>query len=456
MNIYENLVVQQQQFFNTQVTKNIEFRIQQLKKLYQVIQTNEPALEQAIYKDFKKSSFDTFTNELSMVYLDIREVIKKIKHWSKIKHVKTNLINFPAKSYIIPEPLGVCLIIGAWNYPYQLSLAPVVAAMAAGNTVILKPSEVSANASHVLASIINDAFPANFFVVIEGGVSETTALLENKFDKIFFTGSVSVGKIVYQAAAKQLTPVTLELGGKSPAFVFSDTDLNIAVKRLVWAKFLNAGQTCIAPDYILVHQSVEKKFLEKVVEEIERSHFSFENGNYVQIINEKNFNRLQQLIPSEHVFYGGHTHSLERYIEPTVLSNMHFDDAIMNDEIFGPILPVISFENIDMVIQEIKKRPKPLSCYVFTKNKSVKKKILHELSFGGGAINDAIMHITNSRLPFGGVGESGIGSYHGLAGFQAFSHYKSILEKGTWIEPNLKYFPHSEKKLKWIKKAMRL
>jgi aldehyde dehydrogenase (NAD+) len=456
MNPYENLIEQQRLYFNTNATKALDFRIKQLKQLYQVIKNNESLLGKAIYQDFKKSKFDTFTNELALLYLDIKEAIKKLDSWAKIKRVKTNIINLPAKSYIIPEPYGVCLIIGAWNYPYQLSLAPVIAAIAAGNTVMLKPSELSANSSHAMAEIINKSFDANFFNVIEGGVAETTQLLENKFDKIFFTGSVPVGKIVYQAAAKQLTPVTLELGGKSPAIILQDAKLDITVKRLVWAKFLNAGQTCIAPDYILVHKSIEKQFLEKVVEEIKRSHFSFDNGNYVQIINERNFNRLINLISPDKIFYGGKSDVSERYIEPTVLFNIGFEDNVMNDEIFGPLLPVITFDNPENIILEIKKRPKPLSCYVFTQNKTLKKKILYELSFGGGAVNDAIMHISNSHLPFGGVGNSGIGSYHGEAGFRTFSHFKSILEKSTWMEPNLKYFPHSEKKLAWIRKMMRL
>lgn len=450
----KEIVNAQREFFNTGTTKNIDFRIGQLKKLYDVLKQNETLLNEAIYADFKKSAFDNYTNELALLYHDIREAIKKVKRWSKIKRVRTNLINFPARSYVIPEPLGVSLVIGAWNYPFQLSFAPIVAALAAGNTVVLKPSELSRNTSQVMAKIVSENFKANYFTVVEGGIPETTALLEEKFDKIFFTGSVPVGKIIYQAAAKHLTPVTLELGGKSPAFITENCNLEVSVKRLIWAKFLNAGQTCIAPDYIFVHKTIKEKFLNLVKLEIESSHFSVENGNYVQIINENNTKRLVNLIDKEKVFLGGASNLAARHIEPTVLNNITFDDPVMKDEIFGPILPVIDYENIDEAIALVKSRPKPLSCYVFTNNKKIKAKLLNEISFGGGAVNDAIMHVTNSYMGFGGVGESGIGAYHGEHGFKAFTHYKSILDKPTWFEPNLKYYPHTKLKFKLIKLVM--
>ena len=452
----KTLVAKQRSFFNTNTTKDISFRVSQLKKLKRLLKENEAILNDAIYKDFKKSAFDNYTNELALLHSDIDEAIKNIHKWARKKKVRTNLVNLPAKSYILPEPMGVTLVIGAWNYPYQLSLAPTIAAIATGNTVILKPSEVPENTSKVMANLINKNFDPSFFIVMEGGVPETTELLKQQFDKIFFTGSVPVGKIVYQAAAKNLTPVTLELGGKSPAFIDKDCNLKITVKRLVWGKFLNAGQTCIAPDYVLVHDSIKDEFLKLMVQEIEKEQFSFDNGNYVQIINTKNINRLAALLEPDKIFFGGNYDSQTRKFAPTLMHNITFEDAVMQDEIFGPILPVITYSNLDKAIQDVKMYPKPLSCYIFTSNSKVRDEILKELSFGGGAVNDAVMHIANSHLPFGGVGNSGIGSYHGEAGFRTFSHYKSILEKPTWFEPNLKYYPHTAKKLKIIKWIMGL
>lgn len=452
---YSLIVSQQRTFFNSNATKPVAFRIQQLKKLKSTLQMNEQALMEAIDLDFKKSEFDTYTNELMLVYGDINEAIRKIKKWAKRKRTHTNLINFPAKSYIIPEPLGVSLVIGAWNYPYQLSFAPMVAAIAAGCTVILKPSELPSATSNIMAKIITETFPQEYIAVIEGGVPETSALLEQKFDKIFFTGSVPVGRIVYQAAAKHMTPVTLELGGKSPAFVTESCNIKMSVRRLVWAKFLNAGQTCIAPDYVLVHQSVKEAFLNALVEEIRQSDFRIENGNYVQIINERNVDRLAAMLDPGAIYFGGTYKRDTRYFEPTVLINSSFDDKVMQEEIFGPILPVIEYNDLSEIIQKVKERPKPLSCYIFTSDSHIKQRILNEISFGGGAVNDAIMHVSNSHLPFGGVGDSGIGSYHGIAGFNAFSHYKSMLDKPTWFELNLKYSPHSLKKLNFIKKVLK-
>lgn len=412
---------------------------------------HEQKLHDAIYADFKKSPFENYASELSLVYHDIDDAIKNLRRWARKRSVNTNLVNFPAKSYIIPEPLGTCLVIGAWNYPYQLSLAPAVAALAAGNTVILKPSELPKNTSSTMASLINENFDPGLFKVIEGGIPETTELLNQKFDKIFFTGSVPVGKIVYQAAAKNLTPVTLELGGKSPAIVDKNCNLKTTVKRLVWAKFLNAGQTCIAPDYVLVHQDIQEKFIAAVKAAIEKQQYSVDNHNYVQIINEKNFKRLVSMIDESKVAHGGTYNLAERHIEPTVMQNISVNDTVMEDEIFGPILPILSYANEDEAIAIIKSYAKPLACYVFTNNDTLQKKVLDKVSFGGGGINDAVMHITNSELPFGGVGNSGIGSYHGETGFRTFSHFKSVLDKPGWLEPNLKYYPLTNAKLKLIK-----
>lgn len=448
-----DILTQQQDLFNSNKTKNVSFRIAQLKKFKNVLKENESLLYNAIYEDFGKSEFETYVSELSLLNHEINNFIKNIKKWSKRKKVSTGLANFPARSYIIPEPLGVTLVIGAWNYPYQLSLVPAITSLAAGNTVILKPSELPTKTSEVMAKIINDNFPSNYFCVIEGGVKETTELLEHQFDKIFFTGSIPVGRIIYQAAAKHLTPVTLELGGKSPTFVLADTDIKMTAKRIVWAKFLNAGQTCVAPDYILVDQSIEETFLIALKKEIEESHKNKEDidENYVRIINTNNFDRLSKLIDNGNVYFGGYLNRDKRFISQTILQNVSFDDEIMQDEIFGPILPVISFNDLNEAIKMVKERPKPLACYIYSKNRKTIDKILKEVSFGGGAVNDSVMHLSNSNLPFGGVGLSGMGSYHGKFGFDTFSHYKSILDKPFWFEANLKYAPYSMKKLTLIK-----
>jgi len=451
----QEIIANQRKFFQTNVTKDIPFRRKQLKILDDALKKNEDIINKAIYDDFKKSEFDSYVSELALLYNDIREARKMIWKWARKKPVATGILNFPASSYIVPEPLGVCLVIGAWNYPYQLSFAPVIAAMAAGNTVVLKPSELPSHTAAVMARIAKENFDPEYFTVVQGGVEETQELLKQKFDKIFFTGSTKVGKIIYKAAAENLTPVTLEMGGKSPAIVTESCNMEVSVKRLVWGKFLNAGQTCIAPDYVLVHKKVEQKFLEATRKEIEGEHFAYENDNYLQIINKDNFERLTKMLEPEKIYYGGKTNLETRYIQPTIMRDVSFDDKVMQEEIFGPILPVIVYDDINEAINKINSLPKPLACYVFTKTDSIKKKILKEVPFGGGAFNDTVMHITNPRLPFGGVGNSGIGNYHGEAGFKTFTHYKSVLDKPTWIEPPLKYYPHTNFKLKLLRWLMK-
>jgi len=445
---------QQKLFFDTHQTKNVNFRIEQLLKLKKVLKENENLLYDAVFDDFGKSKTEVYMTELGLMYHEIDFFVKKIKKWNTPKKVATGLSNLPAKSYIISEPYGVALIIGAWNYPYQLSLLPAITALAAGNTVVLKPSELAQQTSKIMAKLVNKNFSSDFFRVVEGGVSETTEILNHKFDIIFFTGSSYVGKIVYQAAAKYLTPVVLELGGKSPAFVFEDCDIKLTAKRLVWAKFLNAGQTCIAPDYILVEKSVEEKLLEALKQEIiEHYDEQFLQKEYSKIINTKNYDRLVSLIDKNKIYYGGKGDREKRRLEPTILKNVFFNDKVMSEEIFGPILPVISFSNIDEAILQVKTLEKPLSCYIYSKSKKNSKKVIKEISFGGGAINDSMMHVANSNLPFGGVGASGMGNYHGKAGFDTFSHQKSILEKSFWFELNVKYSPYTDTKrniLKWM------
>ena len=449
------IVSKQHTYFNTNSTKSIPYRKEQLKKLKSLLQLNEPLLYKAIYADFKKSEFETFATELALVYHEIDTAIKSLSKWSRKQRVRTNIINIPGRSYMHPEPLGVCLVIGAWNYPIQLSLAPLVGALAAGNTVILKPSKITSNTSGLLAKIINTNFPNNYLYVQEGGVLETTTLLEQKVNHIFFTGSTFVGKIIYQAAAKNLTPVTLELGGKSPAIISQHCNLKMTAKRLVWAKFLNAGQTCIAPDYVVIHESIKKAFIELCSQEIEKAQYSFESHNYVQIISDNHFNRLSEFLKEGTIALGGNTDAAARYISPTLITDIDFESPIMHKEIFGPILPIISYHELDDAIAAIKTKDKPLSCYVFTEKKLEKEKVINEISFGGGAINDGVMHITNPHLPFGGIGGSGIGSYHGKHSFKTFSHYKSIISKPTWFEFPFKFYPLSLKKLKIIKFLMK-
>ena len=448
---YDSLLDTQREFFASQVTKPLKFRIQQLKKLKQVLKANESQLHEAIYKDFKKSETENNLTELFPIYHEIDLAVRNLHKWAKRKRVKTNLLNFPASSYIIKEPLGVTLIIGAWNYPYVLTMTPVVAAIAAGNTVILKPSEIAAHTSHMMTELINANFDEGFFHVVEGGVPETTALLVQRYDKIFFTGSPKVGQIIYEAAAKHLTPVTLELGGKNPAFFHKDATLGNGIKRMVWSKFLNSGQICMSPDYILVHEDIKEKFLKKLIAEIEKHDYAIERGNYVQIINDRNFQRLMKMLKNDNIYYGGKTDEAERYISPTILHPVSLGEPVMQEEIFGPILPVLTYKTIDEAIAITKHFEKPLSGYIYTNSRSVKQRLLKEVSFGAGGVNESLMHFSNSELPFGGVGHSGFGSYHGKYGFDVFSHHKAILDKPTWFELNLKYYNYTKAKLKLVK-----
>lgn len=452
---FKEIVQNQSKFFNSNKTKDLNFRKQKLKKLLYILKNNEDKLYKAIYKDFKKSQFETYETELALIYHEIKLAIKKLPKWSSKKSVGTDMANLPGRSYLMPEPLGNTLVIGAWNYPYQLSILPAVASIAAGNTVIIKPSEIAANTSGVMAEIINSNFDKEYFHVLEGGILETTELLKQKFDKIFYTGSSMVGKIVMKAAAENLCPVVLELGGKSPAFVLDDANIKMAAKRIVYGKFLNGGQTCVAPDYILAHKSIKQKLVEEIINQVKEIHGEqpIESEAFVRIITPRHFDRLIKLIDNEKVIMGGDSIKEELYIAPTLLDNVDWDDIVMQEEIFGPILPVIEFENLDDAIKKVKERSKPLALYLFTTCSRVRDKIFNEISFGGGMLNDTLMQLTNSRLPFGGVGYSGMGNYHGKFGFDAFSHHKSIIHKTNLIEPFIKYPPYTKIKsriIKWV------
>ena len=451
---FEEILADQRTFFNSQKTKSIKFRKMYLEKLREVILKNEESLYEAIYRDFGKSKFDTYTTEISFIIKDIDYYLKNLNSLARPKKVKTNLANQLGSSKIYSEPLGCTLVIGAWNYPYQLSFSPMITALAAGNTCILKPSEVAENTMRAMAKIINENFPKEYLFVEEGGVEVITEILKLKFDKIFFTGSTKVGQIVYEAAAKNLTPVTLELGGKSPAIVTSSADFEVAAKRIVWGKFLNAGQTCVAPDYILVDEKVKDSFLDALKAQIQKFNYQPGAEHYTQIINQRNFERLIQFIDQEKIYLGGNYDLQKRYIEPTILHNVNWDDNVMQEEIFGPILPVLTFKNFNEALLKISEKEKPLAAYLFTKNPEEKEQFKSKISFGGGCINDVVMHLSNDHLPFGGVGNSGIGNYHGKFGFDTFSHQKSVLERVTWGEPDIKYPPYSEKKLNWIKKLL--
>ena len=451
---YADILQQQKTFFNTHATKDLDFRKAQLQKLKKVVKSNEKLLYDAIYQDFGKSEFETFGTEISFVYKDIDYYLKNLKSFAKPKSVLTNIVNQMGSSKIVFEPLGNCLVIGAWNYPYQLTLTPVIAAIAAGNTCVIKPSELPENTMKAMAKLINENFDPQFLYVVEGGVEETTAILKLRFDKIFFTGSPRVGKIVYKAAAEHLTPVTLELGGKSPAFVTEKADLQIAAKRIVWGKFINAGQTCVAPDYLYVAENIKAKFLKVLIEEIKKRNYTDNVDHYCKIINERNFDRLEKMIDREKVVFGGETNREKRYISPTVLDNVTWEDAVMQEEIFGPILPILTYKNLETAMQTVVEGEKPLSAYLFSNDAKEQELFTEKLSFGGGCINDTLMHLSNDRLPFGGVGNSGIGHYHGKFGFEAFSHQKAILKKSNYLEPELKYPPYSDAKLNILKKLL--
>ena len=451
---YTAILQNQRAYFKAQHTKALNARQTALRSFKQMLIENEAKLYAAVQADFGKSEHEAFLTEWAILIKDIDEALGSLKNWTKPQKVRTNLVNWPGKSFTIAEPFGQCLVIGAWNYPIQLSFAPAIAALAAGNTVILKPSELAANSAQCMADIVATYFSPKLFTVVQGGIAETSALLEMRFDKIFFTGSPAVGRIVYQAAAKHLTPVTLELGGKSPAILTPSANLPVAIKRLVWAKFLNAGQTCIAPDYVFVHESIYEESSALFKSIIENNNYQLASKNYVQIINERHLERLEQLIQKEKVSHGGKVDRDSRTIEPTLLRDVSLEDPVMQEEIFGPILPLIRYTHFEEVLSYIQDHEKPLSAYLFSNDQAEQNAWLDQLSFGGGCINDAIMHITNPNLPFGGVGQSGTGSYHGKAGFTTFSHLKSVFKKPNIFEVPLKYPPYTQTKIDWIKRLL--
>ena len=426
-----------------------------LKKLLKSIQKHEAQIIEAMHKDFKKPAFETVITETSYVISDLKNTISNISSWTKPKRVWPSLLNLPSSDFIYSEPYGRILIIAPWNYPFQLAMCPLVAAIAAGNTVVLKPSELTFQTSQIITKIIEEVFDVKEAVVVHGGVEFTQSLLEKRWDYIFFTGSVPVGKIVAQAAAKNLTPITLELGGKNPCIIDENANLEVAAKRIVWGKFVNAGQTCIAPDYLLVQAKEKYNFVELLKKEITKAYGENpeESKDFARIINAKNWKRLTEMIESSKVIFGGITNENENYISPTLIDEPSLTSEVMKDEIFGPILPIISYHDESDLKKIIGSYEKPLSLYVFTNDKDFAERLITNFSFGGGCVNDCMIHFANKRLPFGGVGFSGIGAYHGKLGFDTFSHQKSIVKKPNWGDNTIRYAPYRNK-LKYIKKLL--
>lgn len=431
----------------------IKERIQLLKKLKQEIDSQEDAIIEALKDDFNKSAFETMVTEVVVVHKELDLFIKNLESWSKPEKVSSSLLNFPSSDRIYHRPYGNVLIIAPWNYPFQLAINPLIAAIATGNTVTLKPSELTPNTAALLENIIKKIFTEDQAAVIQGDKEVAQQLLDLKWDFIFFTGSVPVGKIVHQAAAKNLTPVTLELGGKNPCIVESTAKIQLTAKRIVWGKFLNAGQTCIAPDYVLVHKSVKPALIKALKEEIIAAYGknTIDSPDYARIVNQSNFERLKGLIDQEKVEFGGQTDAESNFIAPTLIDEPKLSDKVMESEIFGPILPIFSYDQESELSEIIRSYPAPLAFFVFTENKAFAENIMAQFPFGGGVINDVVIHFANEKLPFGGVGNSGIGAYHGKHSFNCFTHQQSVVDHKTWIDIPFRYAPYGNK-LNWIKK----
>jgi aldehyde dehydrogenase (NAD+) len=435
---------------------DINFRKESLIKLLNAVIIHENEIIQALYDDFKKPAFEAVLTETSYVISELKNTIKNIKKWSKPRRVFPSLLNFPSKDYIYKEPYGKVLIIAPWNYPFQLALCPLISAVAAGNQVVVKPSELTPKTSEIIVKIISKVFDKSHVNVIEGGIEVSEQLLTKRWDYIFFTGSVAVGKIVAKAAAENLTPVTLELGGKNPCIIDETANLKLAAKRIVWGKFINAGQTCIAPDYILIQKDMKSHFVDYLKEEITKSYGEnpSDSPDFARIVNTKNWQRLVNMIDPKKVIFGGQSDIKNCYISPTLIEETSLESPVMKDEIFGPILPILTYENEDDIDAVISKYEKPLALYVFTENHSFSKQIIQNYSFGGGCVNDTMIHFANKRLPFGGVGHSGIGAYHGSLSFDTFSHKKSIVKKANWLDLPFRYAPYKDK-LTSIKKILK-
>lgn len=440
----QGIVAKQRDFFRSGAALDIDFRIQALEKLAACIRRNEAAVHRAIWMDLGKSAFESYMCETGMVLSEVNYMRRHVRGFARERTVPTPLVQFCSRSYRVPSPYGVTLVMSPWNYPFLLTMEPLADAIAAGNTVIVKPSAYSPKTSEVIARIIRECFNEEYVAVVTGGRKENQALLDQKFDCIFFTGSQSVGREVMRHAAGHLTPVILELGGKSPCIVEKSADITLAAKRIVFGKFLNCGQTCVAPDYIYCDEGIKDELVRQIRRQIEKQFGRWPLGNpdYGKIVNEKHFDRICGLIDPQKVVHGGETVRKKLQIEPTVLDNVSFDDPVMGEEIFGPVLPVLTYKNLREAAEMIEMRPHPLALYIFTEDKSAAKYVMNRCGFGGGCINDVIIHLATSEMGFGGFGESGMGAYHGRAGFDAFSHYKSIVDKKTWVDLPMRYQPY--------------
>lgn len=434
---------------------SVSERKEVLKKLLKNIIIHEEEILDALHKDFRKPRFESVISETAYIITDLKNTIKNLDSWAKPKKVLPSLLNFPSSDYIYSEPYGRVLIIGPWNYPFQLAISPLVAAIAAGNSVTLKPSELTPYTSALVSKIIRETFDVRQALVVTGDHTIAQDLLQKRWDYIFFTGSVAVGKIVAKAAAENLTPVTLELGGKNPCIIDETANLPLAAKRIVWGKFFNGGQTCIAPDYLLVHYRIKKKLIQHIIEEIEKAlgQNPEESEDLARIINLKNWRRQISLIENQNIIYGGQHNEETLYLAPTLVDEPFLESALMQEEIFGPILPIRSYEYNDDIAKTVNSYEKPLSLYLFSENKAFINEVLEKYTFGGGCVNDTLIHFANKRLPFGGVGHSGIGAYHGKLGFDTFSHKKSVIKKPNWIDIPLRYAPYNGK-LKMIKRIL--
>ncbi len=455
-NQYKTLVDNQKDYFKTGETKSLSFRLGRLQKLKEAILKYETAITDALYKDLGKSETEVVSTEIGFTIHEINFVMKHLKKWMKKTRIKTNLFNLPGKSYIIQEPYGTTLIIGPWNYPFQLVMSPLVGAIAGGNTAIVKPSEISTHTAHVIEQILTETYQTSFIAVIQGGIHETNELLDLRYDKIFFTGSTKVGRIIMEKAAKYLTPVVLELGGKSPTIIDKTAKLDVALKRVVFGKGTNAGQTCVAPDYVLVHADIKEVFY-KAFKETVKDFYSgsvIENEEFGKIINEGNYQRVKGYLNDGKIVFGGETDDDNLKIGLSLVEVNDLEKPIMKEEIFGPVLPVIPFKTYDDIITIIRKNPDPLAMYIFSEDKPFAERLIHEVPFGGGCINDTIMHLTNVHLPFGGRGSSGMGNYHGKHSFDAFTHKKAVFQASTWFDLKLKYPPLMKKRLKWVKRLL--
>lgn len=441
------LLEKQRAYYRSGVTIPVKFRVEQLKKLYVTVKQYQNEINDALKADLGKSHYEGFMCESGLALTEISYMIKHVKRFAGRKRVKTPLAQFCSRSYTQPMPYGNVLIMSPWNYPFLLTIEPLTDAIAAGNTAIVKPSAYSPATSKIVEKIIAECFAPEYISVVTGGRAENTALLDQKFDFVFFTGSASVGKEVLRRTAEHLTPCVLELGGKSPCIVDASANIKLAAKRVVFGKFLNCGQTCVAPDYILCEKSVKDDFVKAVIDEIQKQYGEkpLANRDYGKIINEKHFNRLCGLIDERKVVFGGEASPDTHRISPTVMDEVTFDDVVMQEEIFGPIMPILTFDDFDAMVDDLKTKDKPLALYLFTSNKKRVKRVTGELSYGGGCINDVVIHLATSEMGFGGVGESGMGSYHGKDGFDAFSHQKSIVDKKTWLDLPMRYQPYQSK-----------